>query len=123
MRMMLGLTVLTASVALAGCGKSPEARMEEARKEIGDLCRESPPPMVNADQYCNCVIEKSVGTKTAAQLGKMSETESEQLGRKAGNECLREPGMMPAQTPPNAAAPIVEEKATKAVEEGVDEAN
>jgi len=123
MRMMLGLTVLAAGCALAGCGKSAEARMEEARKEIGDVCRESPPPMVNADQYCNCVVEKSVGTKTASQLAKMSETESEQLGRRAGTECLRQPGMMPAQTTPDAAEPIVEEKATKAVEEGVDEAN
>ncbi len=123
MRKVLCLTVLAGAVAVAGCGKSAEARMEEARAEIGKACRESPPPMVNADQYCNCVVEKSIGTKTAAQLGKMSETESEQLGRRAGTECLRQPGMMPAQTPPNAAEPIVEEKATKAVEEGVDEAN
>jgi hypothetical protein len=53
----------------------------------------------------------------------MSETETEQLGRRAGNECLRQPGMMPAQAAPDAAETIVEEKATKAVEEGVDEAN
>jgi hypothetical protein len=123
MRIMLGLTVLAAATTLAGCGKSAEARMEEARKEIGDACRESPPPMANADQYCNCVVEKSVGSKTAAQLKKLTETETEQLGRKAGNECLREPGMLPAPAGPTAAEPIVEQKATKAVEEGVDEAN
>ncbi len=123
MRMMLGLTVLTAGAVLAGCGKSPEARLEEARKEIGDRCRESPPPMVNADQYCNCVIEKSVGNKSASQLAKLGEKEAEQLGTTAGVECLRQPGMMPAPVNANEAAPIVSEKATKAVEEGVDEVN
>lgn len=122
MRMMLGMTVLAAGAALlAGCGKSPEERMEEVRKEIADQCRESPPPMVNADQYCNCVVEKSIGTKTGSQIAKMGEKEAEQLGTKAGIECLRQPGMMPAN--PNAAGPIVDEKAAKSVEEGVDEAN
>jgi hypothetical protein len=122
MRMMLGFTVLAAIAALPACGKSDEARMAEVRKEIGDACRESPPPMVNADQYCSCVVEKSVGTKTAAQLGKLTEKESEQLGTKSGIECLRQTGMMPAPGAPNSAEPIVKEKATKAVEEGVEEA-
>ena len=123
MRMMLGLTVLAAGAALAGCGKSAEARMEEARKEIGDACRQSPPPLVNADQYCNCVVEKSVGTKTAAQISKMSEKESEQLGTKAGVECMRQVGVTPPPGAPTAAEPVVTEKATKAVEKGVDRAN
>lgn len=123
MRMMLGMTMLTAAIGLAGCGKSPEARLEEARKEIGEACRESPPPMANADQYCNCVVEKSVGTKTAGQLAEMGELEREQLSRTSGSECLRQPGMIPAPITPQAAEQIVDEKATKAVEEGVDEAN
>ena len=123
MRMMLGLTVLAAGAALAGCGKSAEARMEEARKEVGDGCRKSPPPMVNADQYCNCVVEKSIGTKTAAQLAKMGEKESEQLGTKAGIECLRQPGMLPTPPAADTAEPIVKEKAVEPVKEGVDEAN
>jgi hypothetical protein len=122
MRKVLCLTVLAGAVAVAGCGKSAEARMEEARAEIGKSCRESPPPMVNADQYCNCVVEKSIGSKSAAQVAKMNEKESEQLGTKAGIECLRQPGMMPTPVAPDAAENVVTEKATKAVEEGVDEA-
>jgi hypothetical protein len=123
MRMMLGLTLLAAGAALAGCGKSAEARMEEARKEIGDACRKSPPPLVNANQYCNCVVEKSIGTKTAAQMAKMGEKESEQLGAKAGTECLRQPGMMPAPAAPASEEAIVKDKAIEPVKEGVDEAN
>jgi hypothetical protein len=122
MRMMLGMTMLAAAaVTLAGCSKSPEERLEEARKEIGEACRKSPPPMANADQFCNCVVEKSVGNKTAAQIAKLGEKETEQLGTKAGIECLRQPGMLPAN--PSAAGPIIDEKAAKSVEEGVDEAN
>ncbi len=123
MRIMLGLTVLAATVALGACGKSAEERMAEVKKEIGDMCRKSPPPMANADQYCDCVVEKSIGSKTAAQLSKMTEAEGEQLVTKAGIECLRQPGMLATPAAPNAAEPIVTEKAAEPVKEGVDEAN
>ena len=121
MRLMLGLTVL-ATIAVAGC-KSEEARMAEARKEIGDMCRASPPPMVNADQYCNCVVEQSIGKKTAGQLAKMTEKEAEQLGREVGGKCLQQTGITPAPATPEATEQVVTEKAAKPVEEAVDEAN
>jgi|GEM_PF-6243430 len=121
MRLMLGFTVL-AAVAVTGC-KSQESQMAEARKEIGDMCRESPPPMVNADQYCNCVVEKSIGNKTAGQLRKMTEKEGEQLGRQVGAECMAQVGVTPAPGTPEETEQVVTEKAAKPVEEAVDEVN
>jgi tRNA A37 methylthiotransferase MiaB len=99
--------------------------MAETRKQVGDSCRSSPLPGVDLDSYCTCVVDKSVGSKSVAELKKMSEQEGQALGMKAAGECLAQ------QNPPaaTAAAPTTEgpSEATKetgeAVEEAVDDAN
>lgn len=120
MGIKLALTVLTATVALAGC-KSDETQMAEARKQVGDMCRNSPPPGVDAERFCSCVIDKSLGTKTADQMRKMSDQEAEQLGMKAASECLSQPGMIKGMAQPAPAEAT--EQTGEVVEEGVDEAN
>jgi hypothetical protein len=123
MRINFGLAVFAAAVALAGC-KSDEQQMAEARKEIGEMCRKSPPAGVDAERFCPCVIDKSIGTKTANEMRGLSEKDAQELGTKAAIECLSQPGMMPgAPAAPQAAPADAGQKGGEAVEEGVDEAN
>lgn len=121
MRFMLGLTVLAATVAVGAC-KSGDP-MEKARKQISDMCRSSPPPGLDADKYCTCVVDKSVGTKSASQWSRMSEKEGEQLGIQAASECMAQfapasPGAPVGQAPAAAA-----QESGAAVEEAVDKTN
>ncbi len=115
MRIMLGLTVLAAAVGLAGC-KSDAAQMDEARKIVGDSCRQNAIPGVDMNRYCTCVVEKSINSKTASELRQLNEEQGKQLGMKAATECLGQVSATPAN-----AAPV--DQTGDAVEEAADEAN
>jgi hypothetical protein len=89
----------------------------------GEMCRKSPPAGVDAERFCPCVIDKSIGTKTANEMRGLSEKDAQELGTKAAIECLSQPGMMPGAPAPQAAPADAGQKGGEAVEEGVDEAN
>jgi hypothetical protein len=122
MRIMLGLTMLAATVALAGC-KSDAAQMEEARKVVGDMCRQNPLPGVDMNRYCTCIVDKSINTKTASELRSLDEKKAQELGTKAATECLGQEGVAAPQMGGAAAPAAPAEQAGEAVEEGADEAN
>lgn len=129
MRILVGMTALAALVAIGGC-KSDATKLAEGKKEIGESCRKNVPPGIDANVYCDCVVEKSIGSKSMAELEKMNEEQAKSMGMKAATECLsaQSMGMGAAPAGPGAApatqAPSEATKETgEAVEEGVDETN
>jgi hypothetical protein len=119
------MAALAALVAIGGC-KSDEQQMAEAKKNIGDTCRKSPPPGIDADRFCTCVVDK-FGSTSVADIKKMSDKESEALGARAATECLGQqgvgPGAAPAAAPPAQAPSEAVQETGEAVEEAVDETN
>jgi hypothetical protein len=129
MRMFMGMAALAALVAIGGC-KSDATKLAEGKKEIGESCRKNVPPGINADTYCNCVVDKSIGNKSMAELEKMNEEQAKAMGMTAATECLAAQGMGlggapagPAAAPATPAPAEATNQAGEAVEEGVDEAN
>ncbi len=120
MRLLLAAGLISA-IALGGC-QSDESIMAQARKEIGDSCRKTPPPGVNADRYCSCVVDRSVGSKSVADLRKMSEQDGQALGMQAASACLAELAPAPATPAPAGPAAQVPAETSEAVGEATEEA-
>jgi hypothetical protein len=118
--MTFALAALAATIAVGGC-RSDESVMAEAKKAVGESCRQGPLPGVDMNSYCNCVADKSVGSKTVDELRKMSEKDGQQLGMDAATQCMAQQGVGGAQT--GAAPAEAADAAGEAAEEGVDEAN
>ena len=128
MRIFVGMAALAALVAIGGC-KSDEQQMAEAKKNIGDTCRKNPPPGIDANRFCTCVVDK-FGSTSVADIKKMNDKESEALGAKAATECLAQQGVgpgaapaAPAAAPPAQAPSEAAQETGEAVEEAVDETN
>ena len=120
MRIFIGVTALAALVAIGGC-KSEATRLADAKKTVADSCRANPLPGVDMDRYCSCVVDKSIGSKSMAEMEKMNEEQGKAMGMQAATECMAQqsaPAGASTDAPSEAASQTGE-----AVEEAVDDAN
>ena len=123
MRILFGLAIV-GTFGLAACGESADP-VDEARRDLAEMCRRDPPPSVDAETYCTCVVDKAFEGRSAAGLAQMSESETESLGASASTECLGE--MLAGQaTPPSgpaaaSTAGTPQNKAAEAVDDAIDD--
>jgi hypothetical protein len=124
MRIFIGVTALAALVAIGGC-KSEATRLADAKKEVGNSCRANALPGIDMDRYCTCVVDKSIGSKSMAEMEKMNEEQGKAMGMQAAAECLAQQSAAtgPAAAPSSEAPTDAAKESGEAVEEAVDEAN
>ena len=107
---------LISVAALAAC-KSEEQRKTEYRTKALADCKNSiagrAAPGLDADRFCNCLVDRVIGSRSTADLAKLdsNKAESDRVGTEAGLQCRSEqtsqtaPAAAPAPTEAPAPAP------------------
>ena len=93
--MKIALAILIGgSAALAGCSSENSVR-DQVRAQIASTCQNAPNriPGVDQSQFCNCIADKAIENRSAAELRELTGERGRAAGAEAARQCLAQMGV------------------------------
>lgn len=97
--------IAAGALALSACGQSDERIKADLRGELMEGCAREVAPAVapNAEpqRFCTCFVDRSMGSRSVAELRAMPDEEKAGVGEQAAAACRAEATGRPAPAPPS----------------------